>query len=270
MPSILPTHFLFLAAGPLLPDVVPSSQLTSHLQSPHQDIPTITIPTSVIMLSTLAPELILHIYKSLDDHHSITSLNTTSSQLYQVWRANAPGISDAVLQRSIDCYDDACELVRVQQQGSIGPQRVKNAYRMALDKNEQILSNHAVITLAREHSQGDRFDPLEPAALKGRGFAYAYYRLWIVSIADTNESQKQRLYLETIENTTFWLIVRLCRWLWYTCKNTHNPMNPSFKFHLGQSRSQWMSGFEFVGGVAEGIEYKVVYAGKAAPQTAAS
>lgn len=103
------------------------------------------------MLSTLAPELILQIYKSLDDHHSITSLNTTSRHFYQIWRANASSISDVVLQRSMDYYEDVCELVRFHPLRSTDCKGAMDAYQSTLDRNKQLLCEHALIRAAHEH-----------------------------------------------------------------------------------------------------------------------
>ena len=63
----------------------------------------------------LPPEIILHIYENLHNPCDIAALNRTSWTNYWIWKINAASISEAVLSRSIDCYNSALELFEVEE-----------------------------------------------------------------------------------------------------------------------------------------------------------
>jgi len=62
-------------------------------------------------LSGLAPEQVLQVFKSLDNHHDITALSANPRKFNEVWQLNASTISKAVIPRSIERHDLAIELV---------------------------------------------------------------------------------------------------------------------------------------------------------------
>ena len=65
-------------------------------------------------LSDLPSELILKIFKSFDDHRTITALNLTCRKFQDIWQLNTASIVSSVLPQSIDCFDLAQELLIVQ------------------------------------------------------------------------------------------------------------------------------------------------------------
>ena len=60
-------------------------------------------------------EVLMQVYKSLDNVKDVTALNLTSHRLHNVWLSNTMCISDAVLSRTIKGYDKASEFVEIQQ-----------------------------------------------------------------------------------------------------------------------------------------------------------
>lgn len=62
-------------------------------------------------LLALPNELIVHIFKSVDNISSAASLSRTSRHLHEVWLYYLPPIRDTVLSRTIECYDQASQLV---------------------------------------------------------------------------------------------------------------------------------------------------------------
>lgn len=62
-------------------------------------------------LLDLAPELLIKIYEQFDSASEITSFNTTSPSLYQIWHLNMAAISKSVLAHSCD---PALELIYIQ------------------------------------------------------------------------------------------------------------------------------------------------------------
>ena len=62
-------------------------------------------------LSDLPTELILHLFKSVDNISSAAVLSQTSRHLHSVWRYSLSSICDSVLPREIECYDQARQLL---------------------------------------------------------------------------------------------------------------------------------------------------------------
>ena len=60
-------------------------------------------------------ELLIQVYKSLDNVKDITALNLASHQFYDLWSSHTLSISDAVFSGTIKSFDDARELAELQQ-----------------------------------------------------------------------------------------------------------------------------------------------------------
>ena len=102
-------------------------------------------------ITDLPAEIILQIYGQLDSPSEIAALNITSRTYNWIWRMNIASISNAVLSRSIDCYDSALELFEVEERvkqvhcimlpHSTTVKRVRIALRQARDAIRQRRSN---------------------------------------------------------------------------------------------------------------------------------
>ena len=88
-------------------------------------------------LSDFPVEVLIRLYKSLNTVKDITALNLASSRLHNVWLSNTVSISDAVLSRTIESYDDACELAKLQQKFPEPKQCDKDVHNQVLLKDVQ-------------------------------------------------------------------------------------------------------------------------------------
>ena len=66
-------------------------------------------------ITTLPTEILIELYKSLNNMKDVTALNRVLPRFHDVWCKNTVTISDAVFPRTIKGYDEACELVKIQQ-----------------------------------------------------------------------------------------------------------------------------------------------------------
>lgn len=113
-------------------------------------------------LPGIPAELVLEIFTLLPGRRDVAALNSTARRFYQVWRANAAAISDAVLSRSIHCYAIAEELVRFQTAQErrletieeeeetdefleIDQDQAREAYREVLKRNGRFIANAFIV-----------------------------------------------------------------------------------------------------------------------------
>ena len=87
-------------------------------------------------------EVLIQVYKSLDNVKDVTALNLASHQLHNVWLSNIVSISDAVLSRTIKGYDKASEFVELQQKFLERKHCDDDGRdRQTLERNKLVLSN---------------------------------------------------------------------------------------------------------------------------------
>ena len=96
-------------------------------------------------LTTFPAELLIQVYKSLNNVKDVTALNLASPRFHGVWRENIVSISDAVFSRTIKNYVVARELVKVQQKSvernPCEDNGHQDPYRQALERNKLMVSN---------------------------------------------------------------------------------------------------------------------------------
>ena len=96
-------------------------------------------------LSDFPAELLIQVYKSLDNVKDVTALNLASHQFYDLWLSHIVSISDAVFSRTIKSFDDARELVKIQQKlverNHCDDNGHHDRYREALERNKLMISN---------------------------------------------------------------------------------------------------------------------------------
>lgn len=152
---------------------------------------------AIASLSALATDIVLHIFKSLDSHRTIVSLNSTSTRFYDIWRLNTLSISNAVLPRSIDCFEEAQELLKVQS-SSIIKDADQSPYQVSLQHNRRLLSNASVVAkvksglglLSKNEWLIERYGQQGPARL--------YYCLWTATALSDN-TERQHAYMDTLQ-----------------------------------------------------------------------
>ena len=98
-------------------------------------------------LPGLASELKIQIFKSMDTFSSVTILSSTSRTFHDVWKLNTKSISDAVLQRIIECPVEAKMLLDAEDSN---PQCVPdrdtsdeeyNSYQSAINRTHRAFFN---------------------------------------------------------------------------------------------------------------------------------
>ncbi len=96
-------------------------------------------------LSDLPAELLIQVYKSLDNVKDVTALNLTSHQFYHLWVSNTVSISDAVFSCTINSFDDARELAKIQQKfverNHCDDDGHQDPYQRARERNKLMISN---------------------------------------------------------------------------------------------------------------------------------
>ena len=132
--------------------------------------------------TTLAPELVIQVFKSTNDFRTVSSLSGTSSRFYKIWRSNIPAISNAVLPGAVEFYDRAQELLNAQEeaarieretQGPSNPSHTPDASEAAIQRTTQYLLDSKTVLVGLQRFQEDE------CALSVEGescFKRAYYR----------------------------------------------------------------------------------------------
>lgn len=72
-----------------------------------------------MLLSKLPIELIVQIFESVDKISSAAALSHTSRDLHSIWRSHLASICDAVLPRTIECYDEAYLLLEARENSTL-------------------------------------------------------------------------------------------------------------------------------------------------------
>ena len=67
------------------------------------------------ILTDLAPELIIQVLKSSGSFADLASLSSTSRKLFIIWKTNNGAICEAVLARTLPCYEQVRELLAAQE-----------------------------------------------------------------------------------------------------------------------------------------------------------
>ena len=96
-------------------------------------------------LSNCPAELLIQVYKLLDNVKDVTALNLVSHQFYSLWLSHTLSISDAVLSHTIKSFNDARKLVELQQKflerDHCDDDGHHDPYRRALERNKLMISN---------------------------------------------------------------------------------------------------------------------------------
>lgn len=209
----------------------------------------VTMPS--ISLSELLPEILLHIYKSLDSIEDVIRLHRTSRQFYGVWHGNVTSISNAILSKVLDDFDDAQKL-SAKQLLSTDHENL-SSYQRQLRHNRTLLSNDrevrsfctdservSVATEIRRTMNRAQEDTIPHKAVDSHR-TQTHYRLWlfVIVLEDpgwTNpksclepfdlESLQAMSYVAWREETFCFQTIQLARWV----ANSQTTKNGS-KFH---------------------------------------
>lgn len=89
-------------------------------------------------LPDFAPELIIHVFESLDKFQAIAALSSTSQKFNGIWRPNNVRISKAIRLHAIDCLPDAEDLLKVQGRSAA---EESDICQSALEHKKSLFSN---------------------------------------------------------------------------------------------------------------------------------
>lgn len=170
-------------------DITMTSQPPSDIPSSSHNV---ELTTGSQFLSDLPPEVVIGIFTCLKDHHAITALNLTSRKFYEIWKLNTATIIKAVLQRAIDCFDLAQELLDLQGRSPISPPF--GTREAVLERSKRLLTNAAVLLSERNCRISD-FDA-------GKHVASLQYRyvFWIcIELCKDREARDSRLHAATLQ-----------------------------------------------------------------------
>ncbi len=151
----------------------------------------------IASLSELAPELLLHLFKSLDSHGTIVSLNSASTKFYRIWRLNTLSISNAVLPRSIACFEEAQTLLKVQYP-SVIEETGQSPHQFSLQHNRRLVSNASVVAKAELGIILHSADKWLLRCYGQQDFRRLYYCHWTATALSDNE-ERQHAYLDTLK-----------------------------------------------------------------------
>lgn len=137
------------------------------------------------ILTDLAPELIIQILKSSDSFADLTSLSGASRKLFIIWKTNDDAICEAILARSVPCYEQVQELLAAQEKAE-GDDHSVFGYQSATDRAKWMLKEAATAARALLYFEKNlrmiwaenRF-PVEQAVLTSAertDFVRAYHR----------------------------------------------------------------------------------------------
>ncbi len=89
-------------------------------------------------LPDFAPELIIHVFESLDTFQAIAALRSTSQKFNGIWRSKIVHISKANRLHAIDCLPDAEDLLKIQ---GHSPAEGTDICQSALEHNKRLFPN---------------------------------------------------------------------------------------------------------------------------------
>ena len=128
----------------------------------------------------------------LDNAKDITVLNRTSRQFYEIWQLNSISISNNVLPRTIEQFDNAQELFEMQQKSI--DQWDLDSYRKHLERTKTLISNDQKILSFCQNKFG-------PQKVNGINWTYVFYRLWIL-VPALDDPAAQQSCIESLDPKT--------------------------------------------------------------------
>ncbi|KAF6225926.1 hypothetical protein HO173_012698 [Letharia columbiana] len=136
--------------------------------------------------SDLPAEIIIQVFKSVDDFSTAAALSNVSRNLFTIWKQDLPSICRAVLPRTVDCFDEAQDLMEAQSH-SAQNQQSSDAIQATIGRAELFFSNAAIAWLASsryersviDHAKG-KFDDRGMTTAERTYFVKAWYRLMTI------------------------------------------------------------------------------------------
>ena len=208
-----------------------------------------------LIIINLPPELILNIFRSLDNFRSVNALVRTSRIFYHTWLSNPASISDAVLPRVVYFFEQASKLVHIQERLLVSNTFQENTPRNAVILrtkrfliNERNVSttcdwlNEDMFVTFREEAQlffSHRHPPHFTVTERLR-VAHACYQIWIIaSLQDAHFPDGYQAQLSILENMNLRelkRLVKLINWLIASARNERDEEDKSDLLQLVPGR----------------------------------
>ena len=137
-------------------------------------------------LISLPPEIILNVFKSADDYTTVIALICTASIFYDVWCHNATLITNMVLPRTIEYFENAQKLLNTQDQAmqvSDCPVHLpQGSHQVAVQCGKRFQSNASAVatTFNMFDSSMNNIQGRHLKLTEEIRFKQAYYHLWTV------------------------------------------------------------------------------------------
>lgn len=110
-------------------------------------------------LSDLSNELIVRVFECVDNISSAAALSHTSHHLHTIWRYHLASICDVVLPRTIECYNQARQLLDARAKSSLVDRQssVEDKAKAAIIRAKVLLSNADYACLALSYFEAGIF-----------------------------------------------------------------------------------------------------------------
>ncbi|CAF9942387.1 MAG: hypothetical protein ALECFALPRED_009723 [Alectoria fallacina] len=188
-------------------------------------------------------ELIIQIFKSIDDLPTATALGSTCRRFQSIWRTEAPPICHAVLVETITCYDQAFDYVQAQPLNAVNPKQIEDTGQLAIIVAKVFYENADIACLALRHYEVQviesfsHCEPPGPSSLtetQRTCFLKAWYR--IHTLASLSSDQVPHGMLASLDLLEFEQMMELGHWLMYCCPDDYRT-ELRINFHPGCSKS---------------------------------
>ena len=147
-------------------------------------------------LPGLPTELITQIFKSTKYLATATALGSTSRRFRSIWETNSASICNAILARSIICYDQALEYLKAQPLDTVSLEQTEDMGLVATKLITKIFENAHIASWAWERYEGELIDSVSrgghdrssPTEAPRMCFLQAWYRIHtLASLSRTND-----------------------------------------------------------------------------------
>ena len=193
---------------------------------------------STSSLPALPAELIIQIFKSIDNFATATALSSTSRRFQSIWKTSSPSICYSIFARTIPCYHQAFEYVRAQPLNAASSEQTEDMDLLASKVTPQFYEN-AFTALMVQLYEADVIKrgvggPSSMAEAQYTCFLQAWYRIHnLTSLA--NMARNRLLYdlLASLDLLQFEQVTEALRWLMHCCPNEHEFELRIKKIHPG-------------------------------------
>ena len=217
-------------------------------------------------LDHLPSEIIIQVFKSIDNFHTIVSLVCTSRTFHAIWQRDTSSICNAVLPMTIDCFADAKELAITQElvlepqqhfrpgescQAASALKRFRSNARTASLVCDVFQAHFRYCENTRTKLSLTTLTPSERIRM-----VHAFYRVWTITILVQQGSVfSQRLdsILATLSAREIFRIQEIALWLATQCPrgNLQELSNAAFGKEPGRNElpgvyGSWAQGFEAI------------------------